>query len=277
MSPKKIYEPNKQFKLGIRVWKEMFAEIYEFRELIWRLFVRDFSAKYRQSMLGNMWGLIMPFVAIGTFVYLKKAGIVAIGETGMPYPLYALIGLSFWQIFSSGLSAGSNSLISAGDLITKINFPREVLVIASMAQSVFEFAIKFGLIIVFFMFYQFIPSWKIVFLPAMLLPLGFLTLGLALGLSILNGVMRDVGNIISLLLMFWMFLTPVLYPIHSDHLILLNLNILAVLIDAPRELIATGNISHFGIYLMASAVSVLIFLISWRVFHLAETKIPERV
>ena len=276
MSSRKIYEPNKQFKLGIRVWREMFAELYEFRELIWRLFVRDFSAKYRQSLLGNLWGVIMPFVAIGTFVYLKKAGIVSIAATDMPYPLYALIGLSFWQIFSSGLSSGANSLIGAGDLITKINFPREVLVIASMAQSLFEFVIKFILIILFFAFYQFVPSWKIAFLPVMLLPLGFLTIGLALVLSILNGVMRDIGNIVGLLLMFWMFLTPVLYPIPGGQL-LFDLNLLSVLIDAPRELIATGTLSRPEVYGIASAVSILIFLISWRIFHLAETKIPERV
>lgn len=277
MRTQKIYEPNKQFKLGLRVWQDMFGEIYEYRELIWRLFVRDFSAKYKQSLLGNFWNLFMPFVAIGTFVFLKKAGIVNISPTDMPYPLYALLGLSFWQIFASGLNAGANSLVGAGDLITKINFPREVLVMASMAQAVFEFAIKFFLIVCFFAYYHFIPSWTIIFLPVVLLPLGLLTLGLALGISILNGVMRDVGNIVSLLIMFLMFLTPVLYPIKNDHFIFFQLNILAVLVDAPRELIASGHISHLGSYLMASVVSLLIFLISWRVFHLAETKIPERV
>lgn len=274
---KKIYEPNRQFKLGISVWREMFQELFQFRELIWRLFLRDFSAKYRQSMLGNAWSLVMPFVAIGTFVYLKKAGIMSFGETSMPYPLFALIGLSFWQIFAAGLTAGANSLVGAGDLITKINFPREILVIASMAQSVFEFFIKFGLIVLMLFFYQYVPSWKIVFLPVALLPLVLLTLGLSLGLSILNGVMRDVANIVSLLVMFLMFLTPVLYPITGEHMLFFQVNILSPLINAPRELMTTGRIARPEFFAVASVISLLVFLMAWRVFHLAETKIPERV
>jgi lipopolysaccharide transport system permease protein len=271
-----IYEPNKHLKMGIGIWKEMVHELFQFRELIWRLFIRDISAKYKQSLLGNVWSLIMPFVAIGTFMYLGRAGILNIGPTGMPYPLYALIGLSIWQIFSTGLSAGSNSLVGAGDLITKINFPREVIVIASLAQSIYEFAIKMGLIILSFFIFHFIPSWKIIFLPFMLLPLLILTVGLSLILSLLNGVIRDIGNIVTLLLMFLMFLTPVLYPIKNADW-LFEFNFLTALINAPREMMTLGHLSHPGHFMMASTVSLLIFFISWRIFHLAETKIPERL
>jgi len=273
----RIYEPNKHLKQGINIWKEMFQELYEFRELIWRLFARDISAKYKQSILGNVWCLLMPFVAIGTFMYLNHAGILHIRQTSMPYPLYALIGLSVWQIFATGLNSGANSLVGAGDLVTKVNFPREVLVIASMAQSVFEFLIKSVLILVFFFIFKFAPSWKIIFFPIVLLPLCFLTIGLSLLLSLLNGVMRDIGNIVSLLLMFLMFLTPVLYPVPANHFLLLKLNFLSPLINAPREIIADGTIHqplYFGI---ASVISLLIFLMAWRIFHLVETKIPERI
>ncbi len=255
----------------------MFQEMYDFHELIWRLFARDISAKYKQSFLGNAWSLLMPFVAIGTFMYLNHAGILHIQQTSVPYPLYALIGLSIWQVFSTGLNSGANSLIGAGDLVTKINFPREVLVVASMAQSVFEFLIKFVLVLVFFIIFKFMPSWKIVFFPFFLLPLIFLTIGLSLILSLLNGVMRDIANIVSLLLMFLMFLTPVLYPVPAKHFLLLRLNFLSPLINSPRELITEGHVHqplYFGI---ASVLSFLIFLMSWRIFHLAETKISERV
>jgi lipopolysaccharide transport system permease protein len=273
----RVYEPHKQLKQGIKIWKEMFRELVDFRELIWRLFARDLSAKYKQSLLGNVWCLIMPFVAIGTFMYLNHAGILHIQQTSVPYPLYALIGLSVWQIFATGLNSGANSLIGAGDLVTKINFPREVLVIASMAQSIFEFLIKFVLILIFFLIFKVIPSWKIIFFPFVLLPLVFLTIGLSLVLSLLNGVMRDIANIVSLLLMFLMFLTPVLYPIATKHFLLLKLNFLSPLINSPRELITDGYIHQPCYFGIASVISLLIFLMAWRIFHLAETKIPERV
>jgi len=272
----RIYEPHKQLKQGIKIWREMFQELYDFHELIWRLFARDLSAKYKQSLFGNVWSLIMPLVAIGTFMYLNHAGILHIKKTFMPYPLYALIGLSIWQLFSTGLTSGANSLIGAGDLVTKINFPREVLVIASMAQSVFDFLIKFVMIVVFFFIFHYLPSWKIIFFPFALLPLLCLTLGLSLILSLLNGVVRDMANIISLLLMFLMFLTPVLYPMPT-HFLLLKLNFLSPLINTPRGIIADGSIHQPLYFLLSSIFSLLVLLIAWRVFHLAETKIPERI
>jgi lipopolysaccharide transport system permease protein len=272
-----VYEPHKHLKLGFKIWGEMFTELFEYRELIWRLFLRDLSAKYKQSVLGSVWALVMPFVAILTFTYLNYAGILNIGKTAMPYPLYALIGLSVWQIFSTGVASGSNSLIGAGDLITKINFPREVLVIASLAQTIYEFLIKLALIVVMFFLYHFIPSWTVVFLPLVLLPLLLLTVGLSLILSLLNGVVRDIGNIVTLLLMFLMFLTPVLYPLPEKHLFLLQFNFISPLITACRDLIAFGYLTEPKAYLMSCAISLLIFLMSWRVFHLAETKIPERL
>jgi lipopolysaccharide transport system permease protein len=273
----RTYEPHKQLKAGIGIWGEMVTELFEFRELIWRLFMRDLSAKYKQSVFGNIWGLLMPFVAIGTFVYLHQAGILNIGKTAMPYPLFALIGLSVWQIFATGLTSGSNSLIGAGDLITKINFPREVLVIASMAQSIYEFLIKFALVVICFFWFNFTPSWTMLLVPLALLPLLVLTVGLSLLLALLNGVMRDIGNMVSLFLMFLMFLTPVLYPIPEPSAFLFQLNFLAPLVNAPRDLIGVGHITEPGRFLFSSALSVLIFFLAWRIFHLVETKIPERL
>ncbi|MBF0571583.1 MAG: ABC transporter permease [Candidatus Omnitrophica bacterium] len=273
----RIYEPHKELKSGIKIWIEMFQELFQFRELICRLFIRDFSAKYKQSLLGNLWSLVMPLAAIGTFVYLGRAGIINIQQTQMPYPLYALIGLSIWQIFATGLNSGANCLVGAGDLITKVSFPREVIIIASMAQSVLEFLVKFVLIVAFFLIFRFCPSWKIIFFPLMLLPLMFLTVGLSLILSLLNGVMRDTANVVSLLLMFLMFLTPVLYPIPVNNHLFFELNFLSPLINAPRDLIAFGHIRQPVLFFIASSLSILVFLVSWRIFHLAETKIPERL
>ena len=75
-----IYEPNKQLKLGIKIWKEMFLELFEFRELIWRLFIRDLSGKHKQSVLGNVWAIVMPFVAIGTLADLVPLNFMNLGQ-----------------------------------------------------------------------------------------------------------------------------------------------------------------------------------------------------
>lgn len=273
----KTYEPNKYLKLGVKIWVEMFQELMECRELIWRLFVRNLTAKYKQAAFGYVWVLITPFIAIGTFMFLNRAGILNIGDTDMPYPLFALIGLSVWQLFSTGLTNGCNSLVSAGDMISKINFPREVLVFSSMAQALFEFMVKYILILIGFIVFQWMPSWGIIFFPLAVFPLFILTLGLSLILSLINGVVRDTVNVVTLLTTFLMFLTPVLYPISVEKSIFFLLNPLAPLIDAPRNLIIYGYIQEPRSFISASGLSVLIFFMAWRLFHLVETKIPERM
>lgn len=278
MEPKKeLYEPHKYLKMGIRIWPGMVREIIGCKDLIWQLLLRDLMAKYKQAALGCLWIFIVPLVAIGTFICLNRSGILRISETNMPYPLYALIGLSVFQIFSTGLTSGCNSLVSAGDMITKINFPRESLIIASFGQSLFEFMVKFALIVVFFFIFQYAPAWQIIFLPLAVLPLIILTLGLSFILSLVNGVLRDTANIVSFLTTFLMFLTPVFYPIPNEQYFLFKLNPLSPLVNAPRDLMVYGRIQSPEAFFVATIFSILIFLIFWRIFHLVETKIPERI
>ncbi|MBN1493705.1 MAG: ABC transporter permease [Candidatus Omnitrophica bacterium] len=272
-----IYEPNKYLKRGIKIWKDMFLELMESRELVWRLFVRNLSAKYRQSILGYVWFLLMPFIAIGTFMYLNRVGIVNIDTVDIPYPLFALIGLTIWQLFSTGIVSGTNSIVSAGSMVVKINFPRESLVFSSMAQGLFEFMVKSVLIVIFFFIFKVVPSpWGLLF-PVAVLPIIILTVGLSLILSLVNGVLRDTANAVSLLTTFLMFLTPVLYPISATKSIYLKLNPLIPLVNTPRDLLVYGSIKEPVEFCVATIISVVVLLCAWRIFHLVETKIPERL
>ena len=273
-----IYEQGKYKKLGLKVWNEMFLELIEFKDLIWRLFLRNLQAKYKQTILGIAWALIMPFVAIGTFIFLNKAGIFNVGETSVPYPLFALIGLTIWQIFATGLQAGTSSVVEAGGMIAKINFPRETLILSSMAQAIFEFFIKFILILICFALFKYQPNWLgLILFPFALLPILFLTIGLSLFLSLLNGIFRDTANIVSLIVTFLMFLTPVLYPTTETNKAYFAYNPLSILIEAPRELLIHGSISALSMYCVISSGCLLLCIIMWRAFHIVETKIPERV
>ena len=147
INTKTVYEPDKFIKMGFsESWKEMAISLFRSRELIWRLFLRDFSAKYRQSLLGILWALLNPIITVGIFVFLNRAGILNIGETSVPYPIFALTGLSIYGIFSTGLSVCSNSIIGAGSMVVKINFPKISLVIASMGQSLVDFLVRLLLI-----------------------------------------------------------------------------------------------------------------------------------
>ena len=276
----KVYRPDAQLQMGFfTVWREMLDEVMSSRELVWRLFLRDFSGKYRQSILGVLWALIMPLILVGIFVFLNRSGILNIGDTGIPYPVYALLGLSIWQLFATGLIACTGALVQGGPMIVKINFPKESLVIASLAQSVFEFLVRIALLVGVFAIYKVVPSWTTIFLPIVLIPLLLLTLGLGLIFALLNVILRDMANIVTLSTTFLLFLTPVLYPAPSTGLFasINQYNPLAILVSGARDIVIEGYIADPFQFAGASFFSLLLFLMAWRIFHLVEPRMAERV
>ncbi|MBF0485996.1 MAG: ABC transporter permease [Candidatus Omnitrophica bacterium] len=271
------YEPNRMLKKGIKAWGPMVVELWEARELASRLFMRNLAARYKQAFLGFLWAVIVPFVAIGTFIFLNRMGIVNIGKTDVPYPLFALLGLSAYQLFSTGITASCGALVEAGDMIAKVNFPREVLVIAAIAQAVFELLIKMALIAAVCIYYQYLPPVMALMAVAALLPLLVLTMGLGLILSLANAVVRDTAQAVGILMTFLMFLTPVLYPAVGPRAFWLRVNPLTALIEGPRDLFIYGSLRHPTAFWVVSSAALLILLCAWRVFHLVETKVPERL
>ena len=271
------YESKKYLKRGCKIWKDMAYDLWAHRELMWRFFIRDISAKYRQSFLGYVWAIVIPLIAVSTFMLLNKSGVLNIENTDVPYPIFALIGLSVWQLFATGINSGTRSIVSAGTMVSKINFQREVLVFSSISQALFEFLIKCGLMIILFFAFRFVPSKMIVLFPIVMLPIVFLTLGLSLLFALLNSFVRDIENFISIALMFLMFLTPVFYPLSADKGLIFLLNPISPIINATREVIVYGFIKDPVLYIAATIFSIFIFLFSWRIFYLVQVKIPERI
>jgi len=274
------YEPDNSLKKGyISIFRSIFDEVKKNRWLTYQLFKRDFFAVYKQSFIGILWVLIVPLVSVGTFIVLNQSGIFNIGEIDVPYPIYALLGMAFWQLFATGVVAGSNSLVSAGAMLTKINFSKKSLVIASTGRSIVTFIIQFAFVCLLFVCYWIAPSIATLLVPIVIIPLMLLTLGLGFMLALFNGIVRDIGNVLSLLLTFLLFLTPVLYAKPTTGILatLTNYNPLYYLVLAPRDLVLTGTISEWNGYLIASAMSVIVFIVCLVVFHLTETRVAERI
>ncbi|MDD3089896.1 MAG: ABC transporter permease, partial [Candidatus Omnitrophica bacterium] len=204
-----VYEPEKYVKMGIKVWPMMFRELFASGELIWRLFIRDWSARYRQSLLGYLWAVVPPVVAVATFVLRGKKGVVNISVKDVPYQIYALAGLAVWQLFATGVISGCGSLVNSGGMVNKINISLEALVLSSVAQAIPEFLIKCLLIAAAFPVFRFTPPLACLLFPLAVIPIYVLTAGLSLFLSLVNGVMRDTVNVVTLVTMFLMLLTPV--------------------------------------------------------------------
>src|SRR5574342_445426 len=144
-----VYEPNQRARMGFaRSWVYMLRSVSSSRELVWQLFKRDFVSNYKQSLLGVAWLFISPVVAIVSWVFLNAAGVLKPGETGVPYPVYVLLGSTIWGLFMSFFTSSSRSLTDSGSLILQINFPHEVLVVKQVAQTVAAFLVNLVLILI---------------------------------------------------------------------------------------------------------------------------------
>jgi lipopolysaccharide transport system permease protein len=258
----------------------MFRELLSARELIWRLFLRDFSARYRQSVLGIAWAVLMPLATAGIFVILNRAGVLEIGEIPVPYPVYALLGLTAWNLFSVGIVAASNSIINAGSMVVKINFPKISLVIAATAQAIVGMLIMIPVLVALFLWYGITPSVQGIFLAFLaLLPLYLLTLGLGFILSLAAGVLRDIPNVMGIIMTALMLLTPILFqaPQATAFEYINAWNPLNFLVNGVRDLVLRGAMNAPSGYLYSAIFAIVIFLLGWRVFYFAQTKIAERI
>jgi lipopolysaccharide transport system permease protein len=276
----KTYEPDNSIKQGFfSIFKSIFRELNRNRFLIAQLFKRDFLAIYKQSFIGMLWAVIIPLVSVGTFILLNRSGIFNLGRIDVPYPVFAVLGMAIWQLFAAGLIAGSNSLVKAGSMIVKINFSKKSLVIASLGQSLISFLIQFILAVILFFTYGRPPDAAIFLTPLLILPILLLTLGCGFILSILNGIMRDIGNIISIFMTFFMFLTPVLYPKPETGILaqITKYNPLFYLVSVPRDIILTGHSGEWPGFRIAVILSILIFAGCLYIFHLTETRVTERI
>lgn len=279
MAAARIYRANGDRGWGAALWKEMASEVVTSWELTKTLFNRNFKAKYRQTAFGFLWILIMPVVSVATFVFLSRSGVLNVGDIGVPYPPYALVSLTIWQIFAGGLLACTQSVSSGGSMVAKINFPKETLVLSSLGETMLDIAVRLVMAGIILAVYRITPTWTSLLLPLALIPLIFFTVGLGLIFAVFNVLIRDLGQMVGLANTFLLLVTPVLYqePEHGPMKLLATLNPLTSLVGAPRDILFTGSVAHPSQYALFSAFSFLLFLTAWRLFHLSEERIAERM
>jgi ABC-type polysaccharide/polyol phosphate export permease len=218
-------------------------------------------------------------MSLGMFVLLNHAGIFVVGITNVPYPIYAMLGVAFWQVFATGIQASSNTLVNAGSMIVKINCSKKSLVIAAIGQPMVSFIIQLIFIGALFVAYRLTPHLSVIFIPFLLLPIVALVLALGFILSLINGIVRDVGNALSALLGFLMLLTPVFYPKPSSGILayISTLNPLFYLTSLPRDLVLSGTSTEWTGYIVSVCLSGVALVASILIFHLTETRIAERI
>lgn len=291
--PITVYRPNMRHELGlIHTWTVMAHNVWSARELIWQLFKRDFFSQYKKSFLGVAWILITPVIGILSWVFLQATGVLMPGNVGIPYPAYVLVGTSMWGLFLGLFYAAMATLESGKELIMQVSYPHEAMLFKQVGQQAANFCITLGLNLAVLITLRFLnpehfsinfPSWGILWLPLVVLPLFFLASAMGLIVAMINVVAIDISRIISMGLGFMMYLTPIIYSADTItnpiSLFVIKWNPLTYLVCSARDILIYGHLYQHNktAYFIAASLSFFAFMISWRLFYVSEKQLVERM
>ena len=235
------------------------SEVWRFRELLYFLAWRDVKVKYRQTVLGVIWAILQPVIAMLIFntVFGRFA---RMPSDGAPYPIFVYIGLLPWNYFASVLGTSTTSLVAGTNLVTKIYFPRLIMPMSSAIAALIDLFIASAVLAILMVYYKVPISPGVLLVPVLILITMMNAVGFGIWFSALNVRYRDVQYAIPFLIQIWLFATPVIYPVSllgEKYRFLLMLNPMGGVIEAFRPAI----LGHMPIPWTSLAVSTVVGLI----------------
>ncbi len=266
---------------GLPDFLPSFAVLWQRRELLWSMTGRNIRSQYKQSILGYAWIFVNPLMQmlVLTFVF---STILRIGRDVIPYPfpLFLFVALLPWMFFSNALSSATDSISGSASLVTKVYFPREILVTAAVFSKIVD--LLFGLLILLglMVFYNEYPSWTAVWVPAIFAIQLLFTIGLALPLAALNLFFHDVRYLVGVVLLVWFYITPVIYPVEmvpDRYKVLFDLNPLSLVLNAYRRVLLDGTSPGWDRMLLGIAGALLAFLLGYYLFKRMEAGFADRI
>ncbi len=277
--PRVVYTPESRIRHPVQLFQQMWRDLLGSRELAWRLMVRDISAQYRQSALGIVWAFIPPIVTAAGFTLAKSGGVVNVGNTDLPYPAYVMFSMTLWQTFTEAINGPIQGVGQAKQMLAKINFPREAIVLAKLGEVFFNFGIKLILIVGLFIWFRMPITWSVLLTPVALIHLVMLGTFFGLLLAPIGALYRDVSRGLLMAIGFWLFLTPVVYsvPSHGVFSTIVKLNPVTPLLVTTRELATTGVVSDPQGFWLASGIAIVGLLVAWIFYRLAMPFVVERM
>lgn len=267
--------PSTEFEVRIRPNTSWFHIDWEglknYRDLLFLLIQRDFTSKYKQTILGPLWFFLSPLITTLTFTLIFNR-VIGVSTDGVPPMLFYLAGNLGWTYFSTVLGSTSNSLAGNTHLFAKVYFPRLIPPLAVTISSLFALGIQ---LLTFGIFYtQHLstadpvlvasPSIGWLLFPLVVLHMAVLALGVGLILSAVSAKYRDLQHIQGFLVSLWMYGTPIIYPlskIPENYRWLAEINPLTAIVETTRQLLlGVGTTSHSS-YLTSVIISLVIFAI----------------
>ena len=255
-------------------------EIFQYRDLLVMLTSRDLRIRYKQAAMGFLWAIFMPIVAVCAGILIKKAMAVV---SQRPLEVQSIISIIVktlpWTFFISSIRFSVQALVGNNALITKIYFPRAVLVLAAILACLFDFSVALVVAFVLLTIFKVGVSIYLLWVPLLLLLLILYTAGLGLILSSANLFFRDVKYVVEILLMFGIFFTPVFYSASAfgKWAPIMLINPLGSLFEQINTVVVLHEAPDIFWMSYAILISLAVFVIGMVIFHKAEPQFAENI
>jgi lipopolysaccharide transport system permease protein len=242
--------------------------IWHYRDLLFLMVWRDFSAKYKQTILGPLWFVLQPLLMtlVFTVIFSKVAGL---STDGLPPLLFYLCGQLGWNYFAANFNSNSATLVNNAALFSKVYFPRLIVPLSALVSNIFAFGIQLATFVCFYVYFKttmvsasFGMNWHVVFLPLIILQTALLSLGVGLLMSALTAKYRDLTHLSTLLIQIWLYATPVIIPLSKfpkNWQWVIALNPMTTIVESCRIMLL-GNGTVHPDHLLYSITMTLILL-----------------
>lgn len=245
-------------------------DLWRYRELFYFLTWRDVKIRYKQTALGAAWAILQPVFNMVLFSFIFGR-VARLPSDNIPYPLFAFAGLLPWTFFSNAITMAAASLVGNANLITKVYFPRLIIPAAAVLAGLVDFAFAFIVMLILVVWYQVPLGFNLTMLPALIVLTSALAFATGTLLSSLNVKYRDIRYVIPFLTQFWMFATPIIYPVSmmpEKYQWIFKLNPLTGVIEGYRVALLSGaNNSRFDWVAIGFSALITLLLLAYAVRH----------
>ncbi|MDX1774898.1 ABC transporter permease [Oceanihabitans sediminis] len=274
----RVYQKERTIKFGALLQASL-GDLYGSRFLARQLAERDIKAQYRQSYLGIVWAFLTPLTTAAVWIFLNSSGTIRLSDTGVPYPVYAFSGTLIWSIIVASINSPMQSTQAAKGILTKINFPKEALLLSGVYKLLFDSSIKILLLVLFVFFYGVGFHWSILLFPIAML--GAILFGTTVGLFLtpMGLLYKDIGKIISFGMQFLMYVTPVVYAIPKTGIMktLMTWNPITPIILTARDLVVGFTPAHLEYFLIVLLVCLPLLFLGLIIYRISIPIIVERL
>ena len=274
----RVYQKERTIKFGALL-KASLGDMFRSRFLARQLAERDIKALYRQSYFGIIWAFVTPLATALVWIILNSSGTVRLSDTGIPYPVYAFSGTLIWSIIVASINSPMQSTQAAKGILTKINFPKEALLLSGIYKLLFDSSIKVILLVLFVFIYGVGFHWSLLLFPISIL--GAILFGTTLGLFLtpIGLLYKDIGKIISFGMQFLMYVTPVVYAIPETGIMktIMGWNPISPIVLTARDLVVGFRPDYVVYFMMVMAVCVPLLFLGLIIYRISIPIIVERL